>query len=312
TQNAGTLALLLFEDPTADDSLINPFFLSMLASITRACALAGYDLLISFQQLSEDWQAEYEDSHKADGIVLLGYGDFVEYRAKLERLASKGAHFVRWGAVLPDQPGVSVGCDNFRGSRDITRHLLAQGRRRIAFLGHASERYPEFFDRYRGYVQALLDAGLRADPELQIDAITAEPSGCAAADTLIARGVNFDALFGASDLIAIGAMQALHARGIAVPRQVAVCGFDDIPIARFIQPSLTTVQQDTKLAGTILVESLIKLICNQPVASQLIPAKPVIRQSCGANGVPRGGRRAWQPPVRAGKSAGRRRRPVAP
>lgn len=69
-RNAGTLALLFFEDPTADDSLINPFFHSMLGSITRACALQGYDLLVSFQQLSKDWQADYEDSNKADGIIL--------------------------------------------------------------------------------------------------------------------------------------------------------------------------------------------------------------------------------------------------
>ena len=69
------LALLFFEDPTPDDSLINPFFHSMLGSITRACAVRGYDLLVSFQQLSNDWQADYEDSKKADGIILLGYGD---------------------------------------------------------------------------------------------------------------------------------------------------------------------------------------------------------------------------------------------
>jgi len=74
TQHSGTLALLFFEDPTADESQINPFFLSMLGSITRACALQSYDLLISFQQLSTNWQADYEDSNKADGLILLGYG----------------------------------------------------------------------------------------------------------------------------------------------------------------------------------------------------------------------------------------------
>ena len=80
----GTLALLFFEDPTPDDSHINPFFLSMLGSITRACAQQGYDLLISFQQFSTDWHADYADSKKADGIILLGYGDYLAYRARLE------------------------------------------------------------------------------------------------------------------------------------------------------------------------------------------------------------------------------------
>ncbi|HZV23799.1 MAG TPA: LacI family DNA-binding transcriptional regulator, partial [Luteimonas sp.] len=68
TQRAGTLALLLFEDPTPDESHINPFFLSMLGSITRACARHGQDLLVSFQQLSNDWHADYENSKKADGL----------------------------------------------------------------------------------------------------------------------------------------------------------------------------------------------------------------------------------------------------
>src|SRR5882757_7104940 len=72
-QHSHPLALLLFEDPTPDESQINPFFLAMLGSITRACANRGYDLLISFQQMSSDWHQDYEDSRKADGIILLGY-----------------------------------------------------------------------------------------------------------------------------------------------------------------------------------------------------------------------------------------------
>src|SRR3954453_8043973 len=70
SRHSNTLALLFFEDPTPDDSLINPFFLSMLGSITRACAGRGNDLLISFQQLSGDWHLDFEDSRKADGIIL--------------------------------------------------------------------------------------------------------------------------------------------------------------------------------------------------------------------------------------------------
>ena len=111
-QHSVTLALLLFEDPSPDDSLINPFFLSMLGSLTRACARQGYDLLVSFQQLSEDWHAEYQDSHKADGLILLGYGDYVEAREKLQHLVEQGTHFVRWGAVVDGQPDISIGCED--------------------------------------------------------------------------------------------------------------------------------------------------------------------------------------------------------
>jgi DNA-binding LacI/PurR family transcriptional regulator len=170
TQRAGTLALLLFEDPTPDGSHINPFFLSMLDSITRACARHGHDLLVSFQQLSDDWHADYEDSMKADGLVLLGYGDYIAYESKLDRLVAQGTHFVRWGPVLPGQPGISIGCDNAEGGAMVGRHLLSIGRGRVAFLGDASTHYPEFFARYRGCDAALRGAGLRMDPALQVDA----------------------------------------------------------------------------------------------------------------------------------------------
>jgi DNA-binding LacI/PurR family transcriptional regulator len=281
-QQSGTLALLFFEDPTPDDSLINPFFHSMLGSITRACALRGYDLLVSFQQLSTTWHADFEDSHKADGLILLGYGDYLEAESKLQRLVTQGTHFVRWGAALPGEPGVSIGCDNFQGGHDITAHLLDGGRGRIAFLGHASDHYPEFLERYRGHAAALEEAGQAPDPALQFDAITTEQSGHEAGAALLASGVRFDAVFAASDLIALGAMKALREHGLQVPEDVAVAGFDDIAMASFVQPGLSTVQQDTKQAGEVLVDSLIRLIQGEAVESRTLPVKLVLRGSTGA------------------------------
>ena len=164
TSRSRTLALLFFEDPTPDESHINPFFLSMVGAITRACAAHGYDLLISFQQLSSNWHVDFEDSRKADGILLLGYGDYHLSRARLEALDAQGTHFVRWGSVRDGQPGITIGCDNVAGGRDVTAHLLGLGRRAIAFIGTATDHYPELEDRYTGYARALADAGLVADP----------------------------------------------------------------------------------------------------------------------------------------------------
>ncbi|MGB3394604.1 MAG: LacI family DNA-binding transcriptional regulator [Stenotrophomonas sp.] len=278
-QQSGTLALLFFEDPTPDDSLINPFFHSMLGSITRACALQGKDLLVSFQQLSSDWHADFEDSNKADGIILLGYGDYHESVERLQRLVEQGTHFVRWGAALPGQPGVSVGSDNFQGGFDITTHLLDRGRHRIAFLGHASSHYPEFEERYRGHAQALQARRLAVEPALQHDAITTEESGHAACQALLAGGEHFDAVCAASDLIAIGAMRALREHGLNVPQDVAVTGFDDIPLAASVSPPLTTVQQDTRQAGQLLVDKLLALISGETVDGISIPVKLVVRES---------------------------------
>lgn len=279
TQRAGTLALLLFEDPTTDDSHINPFFLPMLGAITRACAKYGQDLLISFQQLSHDWHADYGDSKKADGLILLGYGDYLAYLGKLHTLLDQGTPFVRWGAVLPEQPGLSIGCDNIGGGRQAGEHLMACGRRDIAFLGDASDHYPEFLDRFEGCEQALAEAGLALDRRLQVDAESSEDAGYAAAQELIRRGHRFDAIFCASDLIAMGAMRALTDAGMDVPGQVSVVGFDDIHGARFTHPPLTTIRQDTVRAGELLVESLIALVDKKPASSQRLATELVVRRS---------------------------------
>lgn len=280
SQHTGTLALLLFEDPTSDDSMINPFFLSMLGCITRAAAKSGYDLLVSFQQLSEDWHADYEDASKADGLILLGYGDYVDYETKLKQLAEQETHFVRYGSAEQGQTGVSFGCDNFKGGYEMTAHLVQQGHKTFAFLGGADEHCPEFQERYRGHCQALKDAGITPNLNNQFDAISTEDSGFDAANQLLEQDERPDAIFCASDMIAVGALTAFHKKGVNVPKDIAVAGFDDIPVAHLTSPELTTMQQNTKLAAEILVESLIKQIHNQDVSSSLIPAKLIVRESC--------------------------------
>lgn len=279
-QRSNTIAVLFFEDPSPDPSQINPFFLSMLGSITRACAKRSFDLLISFQHFAQDWNEDYEDSGKADGLILLGYGDYLTYRPHLEQLIEQGTRFVRWGAVLDGQPGLSIGSDNFQGARAVTEHLIGLGRRSIAFLGDASNHYPEFSERYRGFLAAMETAGLAPGP--QIDAVSSEESGLAAAARLIASGFKFDAIVAASDLIAAGALHWLRDAGIDVPRDVALTGFDDIAAASLLNPPLTTVAQDTWLAGEKLVETLLKLVAGESAESLVLPAKMIVRRSCGA------------------------------
>ncbi|PHZ85126.1 LacI family DNA-binding transcriptional regulator [Paremcibacter congregatus] len=283
SKKTNTLALLFCEDPGSDNSLINPFFLSMLGSITRVSAQRGYDLLISFQQQSDDWNADYETAHRADGIIFLGYGDYITYVEKIAHLDRMGAHFITWGPVLPDQPGHFIGCDNLNSAHLATRHLIELGHKKIAFLGIASEHRPEFNQRYQGYVKALLDAKLMVNPKLQIDADTSEEMGYQATIELLKSKLQFDAIFGASDLIVIGAIKALKEHGLKVPADVAVVGFDNIPAAAYSNPPLTTIQQDTTLAGELLVDNLLRLIEGEEVASTLMPAKLIVRASSGAS-----------------------------
>lgn len=281
SQQSRTIALLLFEDPTSDDSQINPFFLTMLGNITRVAARNKYDVLVSFQQLSDDWLYEYQVSNRADGIILLGYGDYGNISDRLTKLHDEGALFTIWGATLPELEGHAIGCENAKGGAMAVQHLLNLGRRKIAFLGGATDDCPEFKQRYLGVCESLKAEGLKADPKLQFKADNQETSGIEATERLLQSVREFDAIIAASDLIAIGAIKCLRKKGIRIPTDVSVIGFDDIPAASYFSPSLTTVKQDTRMAAEVLVSNLLQMIEGKEVKSQLLPMSLVVRGSCG-------------------------------
>lgn len=282
SQQSRTIALLFFEDPTSDDSQINPFFLTLLGHITRYASTKGYDVLVSFQQLSDDWLNEYVVSNRADGIILLGYGDYGRISDKLQRLHEEGLHFTIWGATVPELEGHAIGCENIGGGEMATRHLLELGRRRIAHIGSGSDDAPEFKHRYIGHCRALEEAGIEIDPNLLATTDNQETSAFEATQALLDRGIEFDAIFAASDLTAFGAMKCLQKNGIDIPGQVSVVGFDDIPAATYFSPSLTTIRQDTRLAAEALFSNLLKMIEGESVTSPLVPISLVVRGSCGA------------------------------
>ncbi|MXO84508.1 LacI family DNA-binding transcriptional regulator [Altererythrobacter aurantiacus] len=279
SQRSNTIALLFFEDLTSDEGTINPFFLSMLGSITRASANRGLDLLISFQRMEDDWHTRYHDSHRADGLILLGYGDYEIYKRRLEDLVSQGTHFVRWGATGGENIGPTVGSDNIGAGYQAGRHLIEIGRRNIAFLGRADASYPEFSDRYHGLCKAMREAGIEPDDALRRDALTTEGDGIAATRQLVESGCEFDAIFAASDLIAIGARQVLAEVGRRVPEDVALIGFDDIPAAAQSNPPLSTMMQDMKGAGDMLLDVLTEAIEGGEPEGRQLPARLVVRES---------------------------------
>ena len=187
--------------------------------------------------------------------------------------------FVRWGSVSDDSIGLTVGSDNVGAGELAGAHLVEIGRRQIAFLGDASDHAPEFQDRYTGLCRAMRAAGIAPDPGLQAGAVSSEASGYAAAKSLLASGRRFDAIFAASDLIAIGAMRALAEANLRCPQDVALIGFDDIPAASQTSPTLTTVMQDMKGAGELLVDALLRRIDGADAERTMLPAKLIKRQS---------------------------------
>ncbi|GAB2996435.1 LacI family DNA-binding transcriptional regulator [Psychrosphaera aestuarii] len=283
SQTSTTLALLLFEDPSSDDSLVNPFFLSMLGSITKECGILGYDLLVSFQELDADWHSVFKDSNKADGLILLGYGNYLDYESKLHELVNHGTPFVRWGAETQSVKASSIGCDNFHGGQQITEHLVGLGRKRFAFVGNVDDGSPEFLARYQGHCAALKEARLNVDKNLQRDAVNTEEAGYLATTSLLSTKTDIDAIVVASDLIATGVLRALEDKGVRVPEDIAIVGFDDIPVARYTKPALTTCRQDSAQAGVLLVDKLVALINGEETSSNFMQTELIVRDSCGAN-----------------------------
>lgn len=270
-----SVAVVVPYDVTTRQHLSDPFFLSMLGSLADALTERGYDMLVTRVDAEElDAAAAPFDTGRALGVVLIGQW---RHHDQLNQLAARNVPIVVWGAQLPQQLYVTVGGDNVTGGRLATEHLIAQGRRRIAFIGDTH--LPEVAQRHQGYLQALEAHGLPADPALHVAAPFLPSSGSDAVAELARREVQYDALFACSDLLAMTAMNALRAGGRSVPAEVAVVGYDDIELASYFHPPLTSVRQPMREAGQALVEQLLALIDGQPAASVRLPTELIIRHS---------------------------------
>eukprot|EP01042_Synura_sphagnicola_P027984 gene27984-36124_t len=228
SKKINTIAVLVSEDLDQTDNRINPFFLPLIGSILDYAATKGVDVLMSLQKPGADWGADYGFSRRADGIIFLGYRDFEAYKQKVEVLRAIGEPWVVFGPVMPETPNLFIGSQNEEGAHSGVEHLIQLGRKRIVFLGEASESHSEFFERFKGYQRAHADAGLTIDPTLAIDCFISREEGAAAIDRLLDQGIAFDAVFAVTDLLAIGAIQSLQKSGLNVPKDVSVMGFDDL------------------------------------------------------------------------------------
>ena len=276
-----TLAVLISEDLERDENPINPFFLPLIGQILKYAGSQGYEVLTSLQQSSDDWGTDYGFSRRADGVIFLGCKDYDIYTHKFEYLNEVGDPWVVWGVDRPDCAKLCIASDNEGGAYNAVNHLIGLGRRRIAYLGKSSPDHPEFKERFDGYRRALAAAGIAFDPALVGDCFLRREEAQVCVGAMMAGGVAFDAIFCATDLLAMGAMQQVVRAGLVVPRDVSIIGFDDIWVCSSLSPSLTTVHQDTAAAARALVDGLGGLIEDEPFQITRIPTKLVVRESCG-------------------------------
>jgi DNA-binding LacI/PurR family transcriptional regulator len=233
--------------------LSDPFFMTILAHLADAVTESGYDLMLSrIIPDAEDWLERIVESGLLDGVLLIGQSDQFEV---IERVARHYRPMVAWGSHLPGQVHCAVGVDNRLGGRLAGERLIARGCRRIAFLGEV--RSIELQQRYLGLQDAASAAGI--EPPVQLDTHLASDIMAAEIAGHLDRVVgHIDGIAAASDGIAIRTVRALVDRGVRVPEDMAITGFDDLPLAEQAVPRLTTVRQDLVAGAQAMVDALFR------------------------------------------------------
>lgn len=277
-QRNHTIAVVIPYDAVSRQHITDPFFLSILGGLADAITDRGYDMLLSrVDAESLDAVARLVDSGTAIGVVLIGQW---RHHDQLNQLAARKLPIVVWGAQLAQQMYCTVGGDNQRGGRLAAEHLLQQGRKRIVFLG--DPQLPEVAQRLEGYRAAHAAAKVTLRAELELAVPFEVGAARAAVASLLDRKIAFDAVIGCSDLLAISAMQVLREHGREVPRDVAVVGYDDMPLTNYCDPPLSSVHQPVPEAGMQLVDALLAMLHGQVAAPRVLPVELVIRRSSAA------------------------------
>ncbi len=274
-QRNRTVAVVLPLDTVTRQNVTDPFFVSLLGNIADSLTARGYDMLLSRVDAERlDLAGELVTSGRAIGVIMIGQW---HHHDQLNDLAAQNVPITVWGANLLQQLYCTVGCDNIAGGMLATEHLISAGRRQIAFFGDVE--LPEIGHRFEGYRRVLANHHI----EHRQDRVHLTPfvggAATAAVDELVRRKTPFDAIFASSDLLAIEAMGALRKHGRDVPKQIAVVGYDDIQLARYCHPALTTIRQPVANGAEGLIEALLKIVSGKRPKPQILPAELIVRDS---------------------------------
>ncbi len=277
TGRTGTLAVVVVCRPGEDRKDLNPFHSALLASLCGAASLRGYETLVSFQDGPDNFNGRYQEQRKADGLAVIGTTENYSAWDYFRALGREGMHWVCWGAPFDDVEWIRS--DNHGGARLATRHLIEQGYRQIVCLGSETSPQRQFLERYEGYAEEMRVAGLKPVLEPIEKGLPREEQGRRAVQALVEAGTPFDALFAVCDPIALGALDELHARGLAVPGQVGLVGFDGIRAGAYSAPPLTSVEPDFRAAGEMMVDKLLAEIAGETREARRVPVRLLVRES---------------------------------
>jgi DNA-binding LacI/PurR family transcriptional regulator len=272
-----TLCFLLLDE--GNRFLADPMTDLIIAGIGDVARDNGYGLLIRAARPHEPDPTLLRPllENRADGAFLFMSGEPELRRWYVAKLVELGFPFILL-EPSDDSQMLTVTADDREGARRLTEHLIASGHQRIAFLTTAVP-WPMLEQRMLGYRDALKEAGL--EPMVLTGGTWTPASGAEQADTLLASEPRPSAMMCGNDLLALGAVRAVRERGLRVPEDVAVSGFDDFDFAQFADPALTTVRVPGYDIGRAAGQALVGVLGREPLAQRqtVLPVTLELRES---------------------------------
>lgn len=275
TNKAETIGLII---PSPQDKTFgNPFYTEILRGFTHQAKIEGYDLLLFINEHEFNYSQLFYD-RRVDGLLLVG----IKRDDKgIAQLSKNKFPYVLTGKV-DDEDANYVDAENRKGAYQAVSHLINLGHKRIAYIGGSFE-FVFNQERFEGYLSALRDHNLEYGKELTMKSISTQESGYEAMQKILKSSSIPTAVFAANDLDAIGAMRAIKEKGLRIPEDISLVGFDDIQLASYVDPALTTVRQSIFEMGTTAINLLVSMIEGNKKETQKIelPTQLIIRKSSG-------------------------------
>ncbi|AZT89554.1 LacI family transcriptional regulator [Caldicellulosiruptor changbaiensis] len=266
----------LFIEDLEREGIYGVFYYEILTSFRKAAMDNGYEVVLLSTTSEEQKRVHFDtvmQEKQLEGAFVMGLKTDDEYLNEIQKST--------YPVVLLDIPikNSNIGyvtTNNLKGAQIATEHLIHLGHRKIGFLNGHKKAYVSQ-ERLNGYILALSKNGISIDNELIVEGDFTEESGYKAADYFLEKGVT--AVFAASDMMAIGLIKRFKDLGVDVPAKVSIVGFDDISIARYITPTLTTIRQNKSEMGKSAFYLLLNLISKQPINHIVLEPELVKRES---------------------------------
>ncbi|MFD4554083.1 LacI family DNA-binding transcriptional regulator [Streptomyces sp. NPDC058469] len=273
------------------EDITGPSFALMAHGVEREATRLGHLCLVCSTEGDVQRELDFIETMRAQrtaAVILVGgTADTPEYRERTRRiadsLAAAGSRLVLCGRppLGPGAPVTVIEYDNEGGAYALVAHVLAQGHQRVLFLGGKPDQATAQ-GRERGYLAAHRARGLEPDPELLLHGDFTRDSGHRLMRAALSRKLEFTAVVAATDMVAAGALTALHEAGLDVPGDVSLAGYDDIPFARDLYPALTTVHVPYEELGRLAVRTALGRTPESPDEHLLLGTHVVVRDSIAA------------------------------